>query len=103
MLLPLSAAAQIITTIAGTGSIGYNGDNGPCVSSIFSRPQDMCLDILGNLYIADVDNNVIRKINSSDIITTFAGNGVAGYGGNGGPATAASLYAPTGITTDASG
>lgn len=87
----------IITTIAGTGVSGYNGDGIPAASAQLSDPWGVIADTLGNIYIADQDNNRIRKIDASGIISTIAGTGVAGFSGNGGPATTATLRGPCGL------
>ncbi|HXP50549.1 MAG TPA: T9SS type A sorting domain-containing protein [Bacteroidia bacterium] len=89
-----------IFTVAGNGSYGFSGDGGPATASSFKDPTGVVLDDSGNVYVADVFNNRIRKINKTGIITTIAGNGVAGYAGDGGPATLAELYYPTGIAID---
>ncbi len=96
-------ATGIISTIAGNGTQGYSGDGGPATSALLSYPLGMALDAAGNLYIADVDNAVIRKINTLGIISTIAGNGTLGYSGDGGQATFAQLYHPSGVTVDALG
>ncbi len=92
----------IITTVAGfsTGG-GYSGDNGPATLANLSVPYGPVLDSIGNVYIADVNNHRIRKVDvSSGIISTIAGNGTAGFGGDGGPATNAVLYAPQDVCFD---
>ena len=93
----------IITTIAGTDSAGYNGDNILATQAWLNAPGDICFDKKGNLYIADGQNNRIRRINSLGIITTFAGNGIYGLSGDGGPATSAQLWLPWGLACDDSG
>ncbi|MFT3703868.1 MAG: gliding motility-associated C-terminal domain-containing protein [Agriterribacter sp.] len=95
--------AGIITTIAGTGGVGYGGDGGPAVNAQFAYPWSIAMDNAGNLYITDVGNNVIRKIDPSGIITTFAGNGTYGYSGDGGAATSAELGNTSGVATDNAG
>ncbi len=92
-----------ITTVAGNGTPGYSGDGGAATSASLSAPVDVALDAKGNLYIADSQNNVIRKVDTSGTITTVAGNGTAGYSGDGGPATSATLNWPMGVAVDASG
>lgn len=87
--------AGIITTIAGTGVSGYNGDNIQATSAQLFYPYVAGIDVSGNVYFSDYDNHRVRKINSSGIITTIAGNGTSGYGGDGGPATNAQLSGPT--------
>ena len=110
MLLPLFLNAQIITTIAGNGTVGYKGDGGNAVSAEFNRPVSTRFDRVGNIYVADWVNNVIRKIDMDGIITTVAGNGygaglpgVGGYAGDGGPATAAELFGPSDVAFDIAG
>ncbi|MCD6012635.1 MAG: hypothetical protein K0Q79_2497 [Flavipsychrobacter sp.] len=93
----------VITTIGGTGTAGYSGDGGAATSAQLNKPTKITLDGAGNLYIADQYNNRVRKISTAGIITTIAGNGTGTYGGDGGPATAASLFHPTGLDIDAAG
>ena len=92
--------AGIITTIAGTGTAGFSGDNGPATSAQLNYPSRITLDSVGNLYVADTFNSRVRKI-SNGIITTVAGNGTYGFSGDNGPATKAMLSHPTGIVLDA--
>ena len=84
----------IITTIAGTGSAGYNGDNIPGTQAQLNTPWRVTMDPAGNLYIADAVNDRIRKLAPNGIITTVAGNGNPGYSGDGGPAINATLRIP---------
>lgn len=93
----------IITTIAGNGIAGYSGDGGLATAAELQGPASIALDALGNLYIADYTNNCIRKVNTSGIITTIAGNSTPGYSGDGGIATAAQLHSPNNLVLDASG
>jgi sugar lactone lactonase YvrE len=93
----------VITTIAGTGTPGYNGDGGPAKWAQLDTPYQIALDNNGNLYIADYGNNRIREITPDGTITTVAGNGVRGGLGDGGAATDAQLSSPTGIAVDAAG
>ncbi len=93
----------IITTIAGTGVAGYNGDNIAGTSAQLSEPWRVTLDPAGNLYIADAGNNRIRKLNTSGIITTVVGTGSPGYTGDGGAATSATLRIPEQAELDAFG
>jgi sugar lactone lactonase YvrE len=95
--------AGIITTIAGTGTAGYSGDGGQATAAEINQPDDITFDAYGNLYIADVANNRIRKINTAGIITTIAGNGTQSFSGDGGFATAAELNTPTGLVFDTLG
>jgi sugar lactone lactonase YvrE len=93
----------IITTVAGSGTPGYSGDNGPATAAMLNQPYDVAVDAAGNLYIADASNNRIRKVSPGGIITTVAGSGTAGYSGDNGPATAAMLNWPAGVAVDATG
>jgi len=93
----------IITTIAGTGIAGFSGDGGAATLAQFNNPTDIFLDVSGNIYIADYENHRVRKINTTGVITTIAGNGVPGYSGDGGPATLAELNKPQGVCVDATG
>ncbi len=92
-----------ITTIAGNGTAGYSGDGGAATSAELDLPSAVAVDGSGNVYIADTDNQRIRKVSTSGTITTVAGDGVQGFSGDGGPATSAELDTPTGIAVDASG
>lgn len=93
----------IISTVAGTGTAGYSGDGGPATSAKLFEPYWVDVDNSGNLYIADAFNNRIRKVSPSGIITTIAGTGVGSYTGDGGAATAATLYTPTCVRVDNAG
>jgi sugar lactone lactonase YvrE len=98
----------IISTIAGTdssgkGAIGYTGDGGFATNATLNDPGAVYVDAVGNIFISDYGNNVIRKVNTSGIITTVAGNGTYGFSGDGGPATDAQLFYPNGVAVDASG
>jgi len=92
----------IITTVAGNGTSGYAGDGGPATAAEFSVTGGLATDASGNLYIADDANSRIRMVSPAGIITTVAGNGTAGYSGDGGLATAAELR-PSGVAIDSSG
>jgi uncharacterized protein (TIGR03437 family) len=92
----------VVTTVAGNGTPGFSGDNGPATSAQLNNPSGVAVDSAGNLYIADQSNNRIRKV-SNGVITTVAGNGTLGYGGDGGPATSAQLTNPYGVAVDAAG
>lgn len=93
----------IITTIAGNGTSGYSGDGGPATDAAMTLPFGIVSVADGYLFVADEAKNVIRKINSSGVITTYAGTGVAGYNGDNIPATNAELYGPYGLAFDISG
>lgn len=92
-----------ISTVAGNGSYGFGGDNGAATAASLARPSGVAVDGSGNLYIADYFNHRIRKVTTGGIITTVAGNGTAGFGGDNGTATSANLNEPSGIAVDASG
>lgn len=97
-------AAQTISLFAGALEMGgYGGDGGPATAAYLNLPDGVALDAVGNLYIADRNNNVVRKVNTSGVISTFAGTSTAGYSGDGGPATAAELHSPESVAVDASG
>ena len=97
-------ATGLITTVAGNGTAGFSGDNGPATGASLNFPYALAVDDTGHLYIADHSNNRIRCVNlSTHIITTVAGNGTGGFGGDGGLATAALLGGPSGLALDASG
>ena len=94
----------IISTIAGTaGTPGFSGDGGPATAATLGDPQNLAINAAGELFIADVSYHKIRKINTSGIISTIAGNGIGGYSGDGGLATQAQINQPRGLKTDASG
>jgi large repetitive protein len=91
-----------ITTVAGNGEQGFFGDGGLATAASLNTPTAVAVDTNGNIYIADSNNNRIRVIANGNI-NTFAGNGNAGYSGDGGAATSASLYTPRGVAVDANG
>ena len=92
-----------VSGVAGTGEAGFSGDGGPAAEARLAYPAGLAFDSAGNLYIADEQNNRIREVTTGGTIQTVAGNGVAAFAGDGGPATAASLGLPDGIAVDASG
>ena len=93
----------IITTVAGNGVMGFAGDDGAATAASLWSPYAVAVDAAGNLFIADYGNLRVRKVTSAGVISTVAGSGAFGYGGDGGDATAAELTRPTGIAVDASG
>jgi streptogramin lyase len=100
----VDAASGTVTTVAGNGTPGYSGDNGPATAAQLDWPYGIVVDAAGNLYIADEINSVIRRVDAtSGYITTVAGNGTTGYSGDRGPATAAQINDPYGVTVDVSG
>jgi YD repeat-containing protein len=88
-----------ISTVAGTGSPGYTGDGGPATLATLQNPVGLALASDGSLYIADATNHAIRRLDRTGTITTVAGSGTSGYGGDGGLATSALLSAPLGVAT----
>lgn len=99
----VTASTGIITTVAGNGSLGYTGDGGPATSAELDQPLSVAVDRSGNIYIATFDNRIRKVTKSTGIITTIAGNGTAGYSGDGGSATSAVLRYPSDIALDGSG
>lgn len=97
------APSGIITTIAGTGTSGFAGDGGPGTQAQLDNPSGVTVDSQGNVLIADTGNHRIRRVDRNGTINTFAGTGVSGAGGDGGPATAAQISSPRGIRFDAAG
>jgi sugar lactone lactonase YvrE len=89
-----------ITTVAGTGVLGFSGDGGPATKAQLDLPLAVAVDREGNLYIADAENYRIRKVDKEGTITTIAGTGEEGYSGDGGPATSAQLTYPVGLAFD---
>jgi NHL repeat len=117
-LAPIQLHAQNVTlvpyiiTVAGNGTVAYSGDNGPATSAGLAQPFGAIVDSTGTLYIADTYNQVIRKVDTSGIVTTVAGTftpggpngtGVGGYSGDNGPATSAQLNGPSGMAMDSAG
>ena len=91
----------VITTIAANGNNGYSGDGGAATSATLNQPTGVAVAASGNIYIADFKNNRIRKVDTSGMISTLAGNGTFGYGGDGGPPTSAGLSSPMEVAVDA--
>lgn len=100
----VDASTGIITTVAGDGSYGYSGDGGLATSAQLDGPQAVAVDALGDVFIADSSNYRVRRVDAATgVITTVAGNGTSGDGGDGGPATSAPVESPRGLALDASG
>ncbi len=100
----VAAGTGIITTVAGNGTAGFSGNGGAATSAALNQPAGIVIDGAGNLYIADVANNRIRKVaTGTGIITTYAGNGTAGFAGDGGAATSAQFSTPARVTLDKAG
>lgn len=94
----------IITTVAGTGNQGYSGDGGAATAAQLFTPLAVAADTGGNLFIADTQNHRIRRVDFlTRVITTVAGNGVGGFSGDGGSATASALWNPSGVAIDGAG
>src|SRR5262249_19180081 len=91
--------AGVITTVAGNGTIGFQGDGGPAIDAQITYPSGVAIDQLGNVFIADASNNRVRVV-SDGIIRTAAGTGMYGSCGAGGPAESAQLAYPNNITVD---
>ena len=95
--------AGVISTVAGTGTLGFSGDGGAATAARLSSPSGVVVDWAGNLYIADQDSHRIRKVDTAGGISTVAGTGTSGFSGDGGAAVAARLNAPYGVAVDGSG
>lgn len=96
--------ARSAATAAGTGTVGYSGDGSAATAATLASPAAVAYDANGNLYIADANNHVVREVvKSTGVISTVAGTGAQGYGGDGGAATSALLDTPTGVAVDGSG
>src|ERR1700733_15095235 len=100
----MDLAAKRVTTVAGNGQKGYSGDGGAAVNATLSAPHELVFDAKGDLYFAERDNNVIRKVDmKTGVISTAAGTGVAGYSGDGGPAAKAQFRQPHSVIRDKDG
>ncbi len=95
--------AGVITTLAGTGAIASSGDGGLALQAAIHGPDDLAFGRNGEIYVSEVFGHRIRSIDRNGRISTLAGNGDAGFSGDGGPATAASLNEPRGLTVDTLG
>ena len=95
--------SSVITTIAGTGERGFDGDGGPATEARLNLPCGVVVDGAGNLYIVDSFNHRIRKVDTSGVITTVAGSEERGFGGDGGPAAEARLRVPFSVAVDGAG
>jgi trimeric autotransporter adhesin len=100
----VAASTGVISTVAGNVSQGYSGDGFAATSAKLNAPNGVAVDSSGNIYIADINNDVVREVlASTGVISTVAGNGVLGYSGDGGAATSAKLQYPTAVAVDSSG
>ena len=93
----------VVVTYAGAGQAGYAGDGGPAAEASLNHPRGVAVDGAGNLYIADSENHCIRMVDASGTITTIAGTGRQGFGGDGGPSADSRLFSPRGVAVDAAG
>lgn len=96
-------AADVVTTFCGNGTASDTGDGGQASAATVNDPVALVRDSSGNLYFTEASGHRVRKIDTTGVITTIAGTGVAGYSGDGGPATAAQLHTPVGLLVDGSG
>ena len=97
-------ATGIINTVVGNGTCGFSGNSGPATAAELNFPQGIAIDPSGNLFIADINNNVIRRVDATTkVITTYAGTGATGSTGDGGPASQATFEFPQGVGTDTNG
>jgi trimeric autotransporter adhesin len=94
---------SLISTVAGNGTAGFTRDGGPAIAAQIGHATGIAVDSAGNLYIADYENSRVRKVAPDGTISTVAGNGTPGYGGDGGPATAAQVGNPGDVAVDSSG
>ena len=99
----ITETAYVIDTFAGTGEQGFHGDGGPATQAHFHNPGGIAVDAAGNVYVADVNNGRVRRIDQAGRITTIAGTGERGSAGDGGPAVEAQLLGPTAVALDADG
>jgi uncharacterized protein (TIGR03437 family) len=95
--------AGIITTVAGNGTAGFSGDGGPATKAQLQYPEGIAVDSAGNLYIADRSNSRVRKVDTSGIISTYAGNGNVVYSGDGVQANTTAVHEPQGLAVDSTG
>jgi DNA-binding beta-propeller fold protein YncE len=97
----VDARTEIITTCAGCGEAGYSGDGGPATRARFNEPYGIAVEKGGNVYVADRHNHCVRRIDAaSGVVTTFAGNGSTGFGGDDGAASRAGMVEPNGLALD---
>jgi sugar lactone lactonase YvrE len=94
----------VISTFAGNGTFGFSGDGGQATAAELTDTTGVVVDPNGNVYVSDSDNDVVRKVDTTGVITTIAGTpGQSGFTGNGGPATAAKLFTPWGLALGSTG
>jgi sugar lactone lactonase YvrE len=103
-VLRLDAKTGLVEIAAGSGMNRFRGDGGPAVAAEMNQPASIALDAAGNVFIADTQNHAIRRVDAkTGILTTVAGDGTAGFAGDGGPAAKARLHYPTGLGLDGKG
>jgi sugar lactone lactonase YvrE len=95
--------AGTMTTFAGNGQYVFSGDGGPATAASLYEPHGLAIDGVGNVYISDYGHQRVRRVDPAGTISTVAGNGTTGFGGDGGPATAASLDTPLFVAVDSTG
>ena len=100
LLADAPAKTYVVQTVAGSNFVG---DGGSALNAVLSQPEGVAVDRLGNIYVADADDNRVRRISPGGVIQTVAGTGVAGFAGDGGPANVALLNQPYGLAVDAAG
>jgi sugar lactone lactonase YvrE len=93
----LDLKSRQMTDVAGSGRRAYAGDGGPATSGSLNMPHEIAFDVRGNLYIAERDNHVVRRVDANGVLSTVAGTGIAGFSGDGGPAASAQLRQPHSI------
>jgi sugar lactone lactonase YvrE len=99
----VDTSTGVITRYAGNGTAGDTGNGGPAASAELNQPQGLAVDAHGDLFITDADNNQVREVTPDGVIHDFAGNGTAGYRGDGGLAASAELDQPSGVAVDSDG
>jgi sugar lactone lactonase YvrE len=100
----IAAATGIITTVAGTGKAGYTGDGGAASAAQLDHPTAIAIDAAGDIYIADTGNHRVRRVAAATgVIATIAGDGIEGFGGDGGAAIAAAIDSPSGLAIGSTG
>ena len=99
----VTSFSPVITTVAGSGIVGFTGAGGPALYAHFGQPSGVAIDKTGNIYLSDTANNVVWLISTTGTASVYAGNGYLGRLGDGGPATSAELNYPYGIALDSAG
>jgi hypothetical protein len=100
---PAGAQTGTISTFAGTGAYGFSGDGGPATAARFASPEGVAVAPDGSVVISDLGNRRVRRVAPDGTISTLAGSGMDGFGGDGGPATAAQFRLPAGVAVAADG